>query len=311
MTAITTDIPALALENDNRHQLDKNELARESLAYMIQIPEEGIGGFLYTWVNGTSKAGAAVCLFGPGIGEEPIFEICDGIDVPFDMDFFNWQVGGLKLQLKALLHTASVTYESDTVSVEYHFEGLHPAYAYSTSKDGCPQWIANDRFEQQGNAKGFIKLAHKTVHFDGHAQRDHSWGTRDWGVNQHWKWVHAQAGPDLGVHFWQLFSLGKGTLNGYVYKEGKMAQVVDVDVEFSCKESLKPQALKATVTDSLGRTTELSAANYAEFPFQVHELITLYECPLKLSIDGEQGQGWLEMMWPNDLIGYMKDRTID
>ena len=65
---------------------------------MIQVPEKGIGGFLYTWVNGADKAGAAVCLFGSGIGEEPILELCDGIAVRDDMDFFDWKVGELQVQ---------------------------------------------------------------------------------------------------------------------------------------------------------------------------------------------------------------------
>jgi len=308
---LTTDVTELALEHDNRHKLDGSELSRESLAFMIEIPEKGIGGFLYTWVNGAGLAGAAACLFGPAIGDTPIFEICDGIPVPDDMDFYDWKVGGLTLQLKEALKTAHVSFKGERVNVEYHFEANHAAYAYSSHDNGCPQWIANDRFEQQGYVTGSVEIDGRLTEMDGYGQRDHSWGTRDWGVNQHWKWVHAQAGDDLAVHFWKLYALGRDHLCGFVNKDGHVAQVVDVDVDFSCYEGLSPKSVTARITDTAGRVTSLDAQTYAAFPFPVHELITMFECPLRLTIDGNEGTGWMEMMWPNDLIGHMKDRPIE
>jgi hypothetical protein len=194
--------------------------------------------------------------------------------------------------------------------VEYQFAANHQAYAYSTHAEGCPAWMADDRFEQQGTIKGFITLDNQHIPFDGRSLRDHSWGTRDWAVNQHWKWVHVQAGNDLGVHFWKLFALGREHLCGYVHRDGHLAQVISVRENFSCSEGLRPTSVTAEVTDSAGRVTTLSAATYGVFPFHVHELITLFECPMTATIEGKPGNGWMEMMWPNDLIGYMQDRAI-
>lgn len=306
----TSDVPELDDEHDNRHLLDGSELSRESLAFIIQEPSSGIGGFLYTWVNGAGKAGAALCLFGQAIGAKPIFEACDGIDVPTTMDFKNWQVGGLSLQLHDALKTATVRYKSDQVEVEYDFTALHQAYAYSAHPQGCPAWMADDRFEQQGKIKGRIVTANSEIEFEALSLRDHSWGTRDWGVNQHWKWVHVQSGEAYGVHFWKLFALGKAHLCGYVIRDGHMAQVTQVIEQFSCHEGLVPRAVSAEVTDSAGRVTQISAEVIQAFPFKVHELITLFECPMRATIEGQQGNGWMEMMWPNDLIGYMAKRKI-
>lgn len=303
-------IPPLAIEHDNRHLLDKTEFARESLAYIIQVPEKNIGGFLYTWVNGEHKAGAAVSLFGSGIGEEPIFEVCDGLPVSPEKDFYDWQVGPLKLTLNEPLKTAHLLYSSDKVTVDYHFKANHAAYAYSSHTNGCPQWMAQDRFEQQGFAQGYITVNDKRVDFKGFGLRDHSWGTRDWGVNQHWKWVHAQAGPDVGLHFWSMFALGKSHLCGFVNRNGNMAQIVDVEIDFSCSEGLRPKKLNAKVLDSSGQSMTLVGETYGSFPFKVHDLITLFECPMNLTIDGVSGSGWVEMAWPNDLINYMQDRTV-
>ena len=306
---IKTDIPALDIVHDNRHQLDGTALSRESLAFLIEIPEENIGGFLYTWVNGAGLAGAAVCLFGEGIGDEPIFEHCDGIAVPADMDFYDWRVNGLSLQIKEALKVLHAQYKSDKLTIDYNFEAVQPAYSYGSHKNGCPQWMATNRFEQQGKLQGTLTFAGRTIEFNGLAQRDHSWGTREWGVNQHWKWLHAQA-EGMGVHFWQLYALGETHICGYVFKDGQMAQVADVKTDFTYNEkNMEPVALKTTVTDDLGRSTDIDAEVYAIYPFHVDPMITLFEAPLKLSIDGNAGGGWLESQWPNDLIKYMTEKN--
>lgn len=306
----SSEIPLLDPLHDNRHTLPNSEFARESLAFIIQVPEAGIGGFLYTWVNGAGLAGAAVCLFGKLIGEDPIFEVVDGIPVPSDMDFYHWTVGGLCLQLQKPLTSASITYQSDVVSIEYQFEATHQAYAYSSHANGCPSWMADDRFEQQGIISGAIALNNIRIPFNGLSLRDHSWGTRDWAVNQHWKWVHLQTPNNSGVHFWKLFALGREHLCGYVIRDGHMAQIVDVTESFSCAEGLVPKSIFASIIDSAGRTTEVCAEVYASYPFRVHDLITLFESPMTATINGVSGNGWMEMMWPNDLIGYMANRAV-
>lgn len=306
MHALSTDITALDPIHDNRHRLGGSELARESLVYMIELPEQQIGGFLYTWVNGKGLAGAAICLFGDGVANSPLIEKCDGIPVADDMDFHNWQVNGLRVQLGKPLQTVSVFYQSDNIDIEYHFDAIHPAYSYASHKDGCPQWIANDRFEQQGMVSGHVRFADKTFTLNGFGQRDHSWGTREWGINQHWKWVHAQAGDHLGVHFWQLDAMGDRALRGYVHKDGHVAAITEVDVKAQYDQTMQQKSLQIDVRDSAGRHTVISAEAYAVFPFAVDPTITLFESPLTLSIDGESGYGWCEVLWPNSLIDYQK-----
>lgn len=113
------------------------------------------------------------------------------------------------------------------------------------------------------------------------------------------------------MHFWKLFALGREHLCGFVNRDGLMAQVVDVAIDFACHPGLRPRSLSATLIDSAGRSTELRAESYAIYPFKVHPLITLFECPLEVAIDGRTGTGHIEMMWPNDLIDYMRERTIE
>src|SRR5439155_23542809 len=142
--------------HDSRHRLRPEPLARESLVFMLQLPEEDIAAFVYTWVSGESKAGTALCVYGPGIGDEPLFEIVDGIAVPSDQGFDDWRVGGLHSRHVEPLETADVTVNGERASLEYRFEAMHPAYAYGMHRDGCPQWMADERFEQSGRVSGVL-----------------------------------------------------------------------------------------------------------------------------------------------------------
>src|SRR5260370_6776297 len=134
--------------HDGRHRLRDDPLARESLVFMLQLPEENIAAFAYTWVNGESKAGAALCVFGHGAGSTPIFEVVDGIPVPREQGFYDWRVAKVHVAHGPALQTAALSYSGDGVSLQYHFEATHPAYNYGSHADGCPQWLAADPFAQ-------------------------------------------------------------------------------------------------------------------------------------------------------------------
>lgn len=304
----TTDIRALDPVHDNRHTLGSGPLARESLAFLLQLPDEGIAGIVYSWVNGEGKAGCAVTLYGPGIGPEPLVDHVDGIAVPDDMDFFDWKVERLRLSLQEPLETARICYQSDVFTMDYQFTASQPAYAYSSHEGGCPQWIAYDRFEQQGIQSGWIKVKGREIPLRGYTQRDHSWGVRDWGVNQHWKWIHAQAGPELGVHFWRLESMGRTLIRGYVDKCGHIAQVLDVDVDFYMNEDMTTRVINADIVDSAGRTTRFQGVPFATFFLSPDPMITLFESPITAHIDGQPGGGCCEVMWTNSLLNYVKSK---
>lgn len=73
-------------------------------------------------------AGAAAWVFGPGVGN-PIKQRLPDIPVAASMDFRNWQVNGLSMQLRDPHRSVSLAFRSDRVSVDYHFDAIHPVYA--------------------------------------------------------------------------------------------------------------------------------------------------------------------------------------
>lgn len=48
------------LIDGGRHRLAKGDpLSRESLAFMLQLPEAGVAAAIYTWVNGAGLGGSS------------------------------------------------------------------------------------------------------------------------------------------------------------------------------------------------------------------------------------------------------------
>ena len=295
--------------NDRRHSLSDKPHARESLVFMLQLPEHDVAAFVYTWVSGESKAGAAFCIYGPAVGPAPVFEAVDGIPVPYDQGFDDWRVGGVHVRHGAPLQVADVSYAGAGGSLEYHFEAMHPAYNYGSHPDGCPDWFADDRFEQSGRVRGVLRFGDREIPFDTFGHRDHSWGTRDWGVAQHWKWLEAQAVPDIAVHVLECSALGKNTVHGYVQRDGKIAEVTSVASSFEHDERLLHTSIQMVVQDSAGRTTTVRGKTYAMYEFKVSPLATLNEGSMTIDIDGVEGIGHVEMDWPKSYLDYVAEKA--
>lgn len=295
--------------NDGRHQLRTGSLERESMPYVIALPELGVGTFIYTWVDSTSVAGSVFVLYGPGVGGEPIVEAIDNVQMPSEQNFDDWKVGKVHLQQNLDLRTARLVVECERAGMDLSFEACHSAYSYGTHKDGCPgrDWFATDRVEQAGRIRGTLRIGDKVHQVDTTGARDHSWGTRDWRVPQHWKWVHAQAG-DVCVHFMEIFDRGRVDLRGYVSRDGLTVEVDTVKVAFTHDDQYLQQHLEATITDRAGRSVRLEGDFYAHFPLIPGPHTTLYESSMRCTIDGHSGVGWAEFMWPTEYLTYLRSK---
>lgn len=296
--------------HDNRHDLSSVDNGRESLVFMLQLPEENVAAFVYAWVSSDNKAGTAICVYGEGVGQPTIFEAIDGIEVDSKMDFHDWRVQNVRVQHLAPHQRASVSYRGDKASIEYHFEAMHPAYNYGASPVGCPPWMAHDRLEQSGRAKGVLRIGEREISFDAFGHRDHSWGTRDWGCLQTSRWLEAQAGDDIAVHVLQYHSFGKEGVIGYVQKEGQIAEVEGIHYRhLALDKQLHQTALEAVIMDAAGRRTEVSGRVFALFEFPVSEQCVLNEGSMSVVIDGHGGVGHLEMGWQKSYLDYVREHT--
>ena len=296
------------IQHHSRHKLEADELQRESIAYLFSLPEHGIAGYLYSWVNGQGRAGSAMFLYGPTVGPDPIEALTNGVIMADDQDFDDWKVGDVHIR-HGDNESMVGTYEGDRVQIEYRFEPTHPAYLYSCHPDGSPDFIAKDRFEQSGHITGSITLDGTVYPFDTMGHRDHSWGTRHWGIAQHWKWCETQAGPDLAVHFMELHALGNRLVRGYVWRDGAMAEITNLDVKYEFDEHFWHTSAVAVVGDELGRTTTMKGRVFATYKMEPHPMSSNHEGSMELEIEGVPGAGHLEMQWQKPYLDYLQSQS--
>ena len=295
-------------KDDERHVLRPSAVTKESIPYMIVLPDEKITCFVYTWVTPDSKAGAACCVYGPGVGPDAIFEKLDGIEVPREMGFKDWKVGGVHVRQGEALKTVDMTYVGQRVSVELHFEGFHPPYNYGGHPQGCPTVMADNRFEQSGTIVGTLTVDDRKIPFNTTGHRDHSWGSREWGAIQHWKWMQGQAGPDFSVHFFDLMVAGRNHIRGYIYKDGKMTEVTSLECEFEHDGTLSPTTMTAVLRDAEGRSVNVRGTKIASYPFLIGPQTINIQSGMSYTFDGKPGVGWFELSWPKSYHEYMSNR---
>jgi hypothetical protein len=296
---------AVDVKHDGRHKLGPAPLDRESIPFLVCLPDEGMALFTYTWVNKDGEAGAAIALFGPGVGPEPIQAKLPDRPVPDDMDFSDWQIEGFSMKQDLQFNKAEIYWQSPQATIDFSFEAYHPPYSYATNAKGCPPYCANDRIEQSGIARGTITIGDRVIEFNSTGHRDHSWGTRDWKAFQNYRWFQGQVSDKVSVHFWELHALGRTELLGYVFKDGLMAEVTELQADWEGDEQFLHRRADAIITDEAGRKTTLKAEFFAHYPLIPDPAITLMEGAARIWVDGEEGAGWMEMGWQTDYLQHI------
>jgi hypothetical protein len=251
--------------------------------------------FVYTWVDAANRAGHLFAVVGDN-NERLVFSAVDGVEVG-GRDFDDWAVRGLWLRHTDLLRTAEFGVDIEGASLRATFTGTHEAFDYAQNADGCPAFIADNRFEQSARVTGELVLDGRTIPFDTTGHRDHSWGTRDWDTIQDWKWISAQAGDGVSLNVMQLHARGETTRHGYVFRDGTLEPVVDVRTRAEYDDNWWQTALRLTVTDAGGRQTELTARRYALLRFDAGERLTLHEAGCRGTIDGRAAVVHFEAGW--------------
>jgi hypothetical protein len=198
----TTQVPTvLKPEDDFRHELS-GEFGRESLAYVIPLPDGGFGLIAYTWVNGASEAGYAVFVWDKD--ELVAFESTDGVAMN-DADFDDWRIGGLQVTQTKALESLTLNHRGKELSFVLSAAAVSPAFAYGDHPLGTPRCMADQRWEQSLVASGWLEFKGRRIEINGAMARDHSWGRRDWHYAQHWKWIHVIEDERNALHLWELF----------------------------------------------------------------------------------------------------------
>lgn len=281
---------------------------RESLAFLIPLPSAELGAIFYTWVhangpNDQGRAGAALIVFGDGVGE-PVFEVYDDVAVPDSMAFDDWRVGPARMSLSDDMSTARISFTGENVAVEFDWTGVNPSFGYGVNDQPSPPWLAWDRTEQGGRVTGSLSVRGVEHRLDTLAHRDHSWGMRDWGGPTHWKWWNVLADGGVAIHAMEIQSFGKTTLHGYVQKDGVIARIVAMDSDITFDERFVHTEIRATIRDDEGRTTEVTARRGADLQWPVSPRLWIHEAAMFTTVDGVDGIGYIECAWPPEYVAH-------
>jgi hypothetical protein len=282
-------------EDDLRHTLAPGPHARESLFYNALLPDEGLMAFFYTWVDAEGRAGHLFTVVGDD-NERLAMSATDGVPVG-DMDFDDWEVQGLRVRHSDPLRVAELEFEGEGVSCRVTFRGTHDAFTYLDNEDGCPSFIADERFEQSGHLTGTLTLGDRVIEIDTTAHRDHSWGTRDWDSIQDWKWLSAQAGDDDSLNLLLMHGRGKTTRHGYVWRHGVLSAIVEARVDAEYDAHWWQTSGRFLIRDASGHETVVTAERFALFTFDAGENMLLNEAGCRGTIDGKEAIVHFEAGW--------------
>ncbi len=288
-----------------RHHLS-GAFARESVAYCLILPEHGLMGHWYTWVNDKDEAGFAFVLHGEG--PEPVF-FSSETGLPAEgQNFDDWHLGRVNLKVGEPLMTARADFSSEELSVEFEFQGIHPAFDYGSNQEGTPSYLAQNRYEQGGRIVGQLRWGDRVLDFDGPGHRDHSWGTRDWDAIHHYKWI-AAAGDKCSANVMLTLAEGEVDTNGYVFRDGVQSPIVKASIATVYGEGFVHDELTVICEDESGRTTTLELPHrHTLARWDVIPTFNFTDTCFTGSMEGEPVQAYVEYTWPRAYLDHLLAR---
>jgi hypothetical protein len=299
----------LSAADDLRHRAPPGNRMRDSLFWEVILSDEEIGMQIYLYLTGSGRAGYNVVVW--GADPEPLaLHLASGHLAEGD-DLADLTFKGLRLQQPDPLHSCVVTYQSDDVALEFDFQAIHEAFSYRSNPDGIPQWFAENRMEQTGRVRGSLRIGSRCIPLDRMGHRDHSWGLRDWGTPQHWKWFVAYTPRGVAVNGWIWIAKGEWGFGGYVARDGVATAIERIDHHADYDAEMRQQRLSATVIDVTGARTEVIMVAFGVVELPTHDPLqtVIREAACHATIDGEVGAGQFETHWVGSYLEHLTSAT--
>jgi len=304
---LTTD--HIANGDDLRHRVPAGTKTRDSLFWNIVLPEHQVAVQIYIWTDGDGVAGRQVAVYFPDPARSKILNAFQ-VDLGPDMDLDDWLCAGLGVRHTESLRCSALSFAEDGVELDYRFTATHRPFSYRENPAGCPAWLATNRFEQTGRATGVLRVHGLEIPFaDVWTHRDHSWGRRNWGQVQHWKWLVAGLPDGPAVNAMFHVARGEPGINGYLLRSGEPVPIVDGRAHAEYDADMAQVRLEADLIDARGGRTRLEMERYAIFhvPFGSDNLLSEAAC--RAWIDGEAVPGQFETLWPASQLRRMVEET--
>jgi hypothetical protein len=287
---------------DRGHDLGSDPRARESLLWNVVLPNRKLFVIAYFTRKATPEAALVFVAFGP---DGPVaLELAPEVEIEGD-DLGEFAAGPLTVRHTEPLVGVEVAYTGERIELDCRFAGFHDAWDFERNLDGCAPVAATNRFEQSGEIEGTLRVDGREIPFATTGHRDHSWGVRDYPAILHWKWISAQAGPDLAFHAMHTWWRGRQYTNGYVWRDGTLSGIVDLRVDTEYDAELLQQSARFEICDEAGRSTFASAERFAGGFLPLGDVV-MAEAGCRFDIHGRDGVGVFEQGWQPGYLEHLR-----
>lgn len=288
-----------------RHAPDETGRMRDSLFWQTIFAREELGFQAYLYLTAAGRAGFNVILWQEG--KPKGFDRVEG-QVPPEMNFDDFRLEGLTLNNTGVGEPAHIAYEGERMQFDLQFTGSHAPFSYHDNPDGLPQWMASNRFEQGGWLKGWIRAGDIKLEVDQPAHRDHSWGNRNWGLPQHWKWFSAYT-PDgkVNLNGWIWIARGEMGCAGFVRRDGNLTPIATIRQHADYDEDMSQRRLQATLIGVDGEETVLELQRFGLVRLPTGDKIgtIIQEAACTGTIDGAAAVGQFETQWHQSYLDHL------
>lgn len=274
--------PGLSLEDDGNHSPGPEPNWQESSFVAYCDPARGLAGLQRIGIH-------------PNRNEANIYSWLqiDGKIVSQDKrtslplpqgSVTNTSIEGITFATVEPLQSCRVQVDRDGVQADVLFESFTGPVQMNMDVSGST--IGSGHYDSIGRVTGTFSSDGRTHDFDGVGFLDHSWGARDGGSILAHRWIMAAMDAENHINTFPTIGPKGRSMLGYVVLDGELSFTSDVQSELTVGDDhLQLKAVRAVITDQLGRTVEVNGGVTGEYCIQpygqgyfVAHMPVMYEC---------------------------------
>ena len=270
---------------------------------------------VYTFVNHRGRAGYNVCVWGGGWSRSCSSTSARSAPRPTSTTGI-WP--GLSVRQPELRRTASVRFERDDVALGVRVRGAARGVQLPPEPGRAAVLVrARTASSRRAACAACWRCAGGRIEFDRIAHRDHSWGTRDWGAPQHWKWLlaHTPSGPRAErVRLDRARRVGLQRLRAARRRAGRDRRA-STSTRSTTPTWTSGGSRRRWSSSTVPRpSSSLESFGVVRMPHDDPFGTVIIEAACRATIDGEAGGGQFETHWPlryiDHLAGGMSEPTL-
>jgi hypothetical protein len=257
--------PTLTNDDDGNHQPGEPPHWQESSLVAFVDPARGLAGFHRIGLH-PNRREASIYSWTQIDGQLVSQAKRTGLPLP-NGEVTGTTLDGVTFTTPDPLRSCRIQVDRDAVQTDVLFESFTGPVQMNMDVAGAS--IGRGHYDSIGRVTGKI-VKEGIVHpFDGVGFLDHSWGARDGGSILCHRWIMAALDAENHINVFPAIGPKGRAMLGYIMLDGTLSFVADVTSEISIADDhLQVKAVRATITDHLGRSVEVSGRAAGEYCVQ-------------------------------------------